>query len=546
MKPITLKNTKKIIIFTFFSLMSCALAQDFDDFDDLTAEDMFDSDFDDYFEEFEERRRVLHSCKGDLPPADVVVAILASIGLPAILRDHNFYKRTNPINIRSLLDLPSLQPQFDCSENWALSTQLFFNYTGKVYFTENCPFISSYLDFTNADLIEKLIDSREFFPISIPDVLPLFANIKFREYRVGFMFATHKRHKCFEFTAMLPFFYQLHHFFLTDEEIEAIQNNPLFRDLNDTTDQGNAYCFGQKHLASTKLGFGDLRLITSYNAVHTTCADIWLGAQVTFPTAHALHGKHIQEWFGDTLLFGGRYCKSAPPPPLDLQEILCLLASTDPQESQAGRDEVVNFFIGALDKLTANVADRSLGQDHYSIGPVLGYTQHLTPCTSWVNTAEIDYLFPKNEPRFFIVQKNPADFNRDYDDLSMAVTNLAFLTEQITNFFYPTFVDIKVKPGAIIKLSTAVAYDAEHVHAALGYDFWYQKQERFGCYEKNSTTPTFLLDQGRKSRAYQSKLFGRISGNCNNWYVGFSTDITVSNKGIGRDFTAALDFVYYF
>jgi len=533
---------KVIIIIAVFATTN--LFPELSELEELSPEQIFDGSFDDHYNDLKRQ-----DCS-PLPPAEEVLGLLVNlVDLPAILKN-NFYLHTNPINTRSPLDLPSLElpffqlPFVPCEGGFL--TQVFFNQMRDCYFTKCSAQIGSYLNLTDDNVLD-LIDVSDFVNLDVPSILPLFANIHLEERRAGFMFSGYRNFEHSWLSASIPFYWLEHNFFLSKQEAEKIQNQLLFLNAGAGTDQQGATAFAYKHLVSTKLGLGDLRLQATRTFNVRDFSTITLGAEVTLPTAHALSGRRARLWLGDTLLFGGCYCKKCPPPPLNFQELLCLYFGT-PQQQQEAKNQLITFGTGVLDRLTANVADRSLGQEHTSIGPVFYYYGHLTEYFSIQANVSFDYFIPRPETRFFLFKKNPDSFNRDYTDPVLADQNLAFLTQELVNFFYPTAIDIRVHPGIVTKLDLALWYKSPWLHGMIGYDFWYKTREYFSpC---ATTALIFDLQQGLKPAALQSKIFAKLFAYlpciCNNLYLGVSGDVTVNRYGIGRDFTISIDALMKF
>ncbi len=531
---------KKKLLVTFFIVFTLHA-------EETDFENIFDPSFEENFQEIEGIRSEILQCDPILEPSFIVEILNNTIGLPAALENNTFYKSTATTNERILLDLPSLQPRFDRSCEWQFDLQAFFNQTRKMFFTKCSPFLSSYLTITSPNILEEL-NLELFTDANIPDVLALFAPIKLEERRIGMMFSAHKVHNNWSFTAMIPLYWLEHNFFLTQGEQDAIQGNPLFQNFapacNDS-DNPPVQAFAFKHLVSTKLGPGDLRFHFLYNVIEKPRSRGWFGLELTLPSAHNMNGRHINLWLGDIVLFGGNYGKfrqGCPPPLLNLPLLACLFGGNADQIDD-GVSLVTDYATQILDTLTANVADRPLGQRNVSFGPYMTYSHSITNYLDWRATGVVDYFIPRKETRFFLAKKNPADFNRDFTsaDETVAAENLAFLTQQLSNFFFPYSRDILVHPGFVVKFWTELAYHSDCVNAVVGYDFWFRTQEKL----KPSSTlcAQFDINRGIKSMTLQNKIYVNIFGRvpCTRHYVGLRGDFTFSNKGVGRDITIAVD-----
>ncbi|MBA3752355.1 hypothetical protein H0X06_06230, partial [Candidatus Dependentiae bacterium] len=224
-----------------------------------------------------------------LTPADSPDDNPPLINAVAILRE-DLYKRTiGPVTRRSLLDEPALLPDYFSQTNQVFTTEIFYNYSPKVYFTQDSPFLSSYIDLNNQNIINE-ISNAEFIETDVPNVLGLFSTIKLQQHRVGFMFSYGKKWNNLVFQARMPLYYQLQNFFLTESEIDQIKNNPFF-----TTDDAAAPVtpedevrqFALKHLVSDKFGIGDARFSVLAHLFESPCSSVWCGIQSTIPTASA-------------------------------------------------------------------------------------------------------------------------------------------------------------------------------------------------------------------------------------------------------------------
>ncbi|MFA6066755.1 MAG: hypothetical protein WC707_06260 [Candidatus Babeliaceae bacterium] len=507
----------------------------------LTPGNIYDGGFDDKFEELRDRQ-----C--GITVLDIVEH-LATLSAPQLLQE-NFYNYTNPINVRPLVDLPSFQMSFfqlpfvPCEGG--LSLQFFFNQMRDGYFTKCSPNLSSYLNLNVGSSLENK-DLDALLGTTLPEVFSLFSKMKIEERRVGAMIGGYKNFNNNWVSAIIPMYWLESNFFLSLKEQEAIQNQPLFLNAGAGTDLDGEMAFGYQHLVSTKLGLGDLRLQIAHNFIMSNCSTILPAFEVTLPTSHAFNGKRLNLWFGDSVLFGGQYCKMCCPPPFDIEQLVCLAAGTIQEQAQA-KTLATNFFVGALDRLTANLLDRPLGQEHTSLGPVVYYYRQLTEYMALQANIGFDYFIPRPETRFFLVNKNSAEFARDYNDPNTAQDNLNFLTEQMVNLLYPAVCNVRVHPGMVGKGSLAFWYKSPYFHGLVGYDFWYKTKEYITV--PYATTLLLNIDRGLRPSAYQGKIFAKFFAYmpcvCNYLYLGVSMDATVNNQGIGKDFTLSIDTVFRF
>jgi hypothetical protein len=464
-----------------------------------------------------------------------VIEKLTLLNIPQTLQN-NFYELTQPPVTRSVLDLPSLRIYQDRRRCWSFFVLPFYNQTTKMFFSKCSDRIGSYLSLT-ADFLANL-DTQTLIPnFNLDEVFPLFGLVTLQERRLGGMFSAYTNHKAWAFGIRMPLYYLERNFFLNDQEVQAIKNALFFKESTGTaaSDEEEVMTFARRHLISDKVGFGDTRLTGLYR-IDGLEQDVWLGAELTIPTAVAFHKG----------IYGSAFCKSQPPPPFDFLALLqeTTLCGATPAQEEEALATALDFATEALDKLTANVADRPLGNNgHFSIAPLLEHQYYFNDCLKLITHASFEYLFPADEHRFFIIQKNPADFVRNYNDNNQAQANLTFLSQQAINTFFPADrLCTRVSPGIIVKLSTGFYYETYHYYSMLGYDFWWQGQERLKIIQP---LPPLALNKGVKPAASQSKVFGYLGGKMHLWHyvvrLGLRSDVTITNHAIGKDFTVALD-----
>lgn len=518
-----------------------SVEEEMDFFEELIAID--DDPFTDAF--FLQQSHPTRVCPAETTFLELLVN---TVQLPELLKQ-NLFCHTNTINIRPLLDLPSLQPLFDCHSTWlSFSVQAFFNQMRKCYFTKRSSALGSYIR-TDRDLLETL-DTTLFegdAEFDIPAILGPFSPIKLEERRLGFLLSAYTRYNCWGITLKLPVYWLEHNFFLTEEEQEAIGAIDVFNGAAVGSDRDDYEAFFMKHLVTTKIGCGDLRINADYFLIDE-CAKNWrVGLQFTAPTGKPICSCGLEEALGDVLLFGGTFCKYAPQPPIDSYGIFCRAFDGTTLNKEIAAAELFDIGLGFLDRLTTILADQPMGQRHISFGPTLNARFPITDCLNMEVFAEFDYWVPRQETRFFLVAKDPSIFNRNwgFTDPAQAQKDVLFLDNQMQNFLFPVPLYINVKPGIVTKFALGFAYDSYHVHAAFGYDFWHQGQERLtGCF------PRYDIARGIKPAAYQSKLYGRVFGHrhCQEYLfrLGLRGDITVDSYGIGKDVTITADLVFDF
>jgi hypothetical protein len=465
-----------------------------------------------------------------------IVSFLNNLNIPQVLKQ-NFYCRTQPPVTRSPLDLPSLRTYQDPCRDLSIYMLPFYNQTSRMFLTKNSPFINCYLAF-NADFLADLDIQTitQDMNLGLDDIFTLLGKIRLQERRVGVLFALYKNYRNWSLSIRTPFYYLERNFFLNEQERAEIKNAPFFKEESGTaaSDDEEVQSLLMKHAGADKVGLGDTRFSAFY-MFEGPCQELWLGGELTVPTAFA---------FKKGILLGS-FCKTQRPPPFDFFDLLQLspLCSSIPAENEELQNLIIDISLDALNHLAANVADRPLGNNgHFTLGPVFEHHYHFTDCLQLITFGGIEYLFPTEETRFFNVIKNPADFNRDFTDPEQATANLEFLNQQAIYTFFPTAICTRVSPGVIAKFSTGLLYETYHYYGMFGYDFWWQGQEHLRIYP---VIPALDINKGVKPAAHQSKLFGYAGGKMYIYdydiRLGVRGDGTIAHNGIGSDFTVGLD-----
>jgi hypothetical protein len=517
-----------------------------DDFDDAPWETSFDDVFIGQINSED-----LLRCT--ITPADVL-DVLTNPSDNILIQDvleQDFYLRTNPVTVRPLHDLPTLHPlRLDlCKSNDRFAITFFFQQMRKAFLSPCSPFISSYLNIGTPDLAIEFDRIAEALGLdfSICSIFPLFTFIKLEERRIGGMFTFQRREECWEWRIQWPLYYIEHNFFLTEREREAIENDPAIQAIQNCFGGGgcpqDTEAFLRQHLVNDIIGLGDIYAQFLVDVVNRDCFDAQLGFEITLPAA-------IEFKRG---LVGRGFCDCPSQPGFDWYQLFCL-AQDDQEAAQA---EAVNFFSGALDRLTEVAAHTRLGEEHFAFGLLAETFWRIDECMAWHNELRVRYVFPALENRFFRNVRTPAEFNRDWTNPNDVTENLDFLDLQTILFLYPPVVKTWVRPGSIVEFSSALEYQDNCLHVHAGYDIWHQSREflRLAC--PFSSLVPLDLQKGRRSAATQQKVFGRVMWDftaCHfDWHIGLFGDATLgtlfeyqSTKGIGEDWTLGIDISMFF
>ncbi len=469
-------------------------------------------------------------------PPEEILDILLRINAPEILQQ-DFYHRTNRLHVRNSINSPLFVYQ-KLYQNLFFTIDLFYNHMSNAFFTYKSPFICSYIALNNKDVINQLEEiSTRFQRADIPQILSLFQNIKMQERKAGIMLQMGGTLPRWTFEIKTPIYYIEHNFFLTDQEIQQIENAEFFQqiDLGESGEE-EVELFVRQHLVSDRVGLGDTKIQALYTVYDEPTTNVRIGSELIVPTAATFKRG----------LLGGSFCPLRGRPTFSIQQLFQLVMCANPNFDQA-RTLTTQFLVGALDQLTANLADTPLGNGgHWGISPLIELRSTINQHLMFHLQTGFEYFVPAYEDRFFITQKNPQDFRRNYNDPNQAEANLTFLNTQLINTLYPFVIKTRVQPGIILKATPAFEWRTARSTMLIGYDFWWQAEEKF----TTLCAPKELINQlaicrAIMPRASQHKIFATWRTcfmPCTNYDVllFLKADTTFAHAGIGRDITAAL------
>jgi hypothetical protein len=501
-------------------------------------------------------------------PITDIAADLIQYGALDILKQ-NLFLKTNPLNTRNLLDLSTFLPQrYTCAYNNSTELDIFWNQTSAMYLTDKCTGIASYLNILNDKLsaINIKFPVRAGKEISLPDLMPLFKNFTVQERRLGAMVIKEWRHKAVRLSAMMPLYYYERNYYVTADEQAKIE------DILGTADEEASENLQKEHLISDKLGFGDCRIYLDFD-IHVSKRSVMnFGLLSTLPTALALPqgllGSHYEAKNRPTFDFEKLYNKIMPP------------LGGSQQDIKEVKKELMDFALGALDHLSANLLEAKMGNNHFGLG---GFVKNEMPLDIFIkrpwaesirlkSRTSLEYLFPACEQRFFVECNKQEQFeamgldgnketiaNKVSADPVYAQTVLNFMDKKMVDLFYPFVRSTRVCPGFVFDWASGVYYEGSRFGFNLGSDLW-MKGSLFDwsnkkCYEDGEkfTDVAPLLERPEiklaynlalKPFAYQSKLFGTLFAKINrpekDWIFSLHTDYTLFSSGIGEDFTVTL------
>ncbi len=517
---------------------------------DISLDNVGSSDFDIFDDNNEETNNYLDTNEFQILRSAVspenIIDLLQEIGAFNLLQ-LDFYLRTYVLNTRDVLDLPAFVKnrcyEYQC---WVVGAQLFYDQTSGVYFSPQHDEIEHYLAIGEENVLEALdllINKvQQLFPtFQFPfiDLFDIFGNARVQERRMGAMFQVVRNFNDTRFTFMVPFYYRERNYFLTDADREAIEAL-----VGSTTEEDQAK-LQKDHLISDKIGLGDTRLMLDFPCIDKEWYCSRLGIFATIPTAVTFVNG----------ILGSSYKSKCPPqqPIFSFTDIFNF--GSNPSTQQQAVDTAVEFLLGALDRLSAILLDKPLGNNgHFGIAP---YYISIVPLSffikrPWAEAFEIrsrmslEYLFPKTERRYFILQGVAQQFaERNFSDPAQATANLAFLETTFVNQFYPYAIEATVQPGLIFWMNSRACYDGPCFSFQVGTDTYLQTSEHLRSLQVSNALRPFLntcKEQG--FWAYQSTVYANLAWTIHrpddNIIVGLHLADVVWNYGIGSEFTVAL------
>ncbi|GEM_PF-3402409 len=524
--------------------------------DEIGFDDFLSDEPADYSQEIEQlvHQTRLPSC--EFSTQNLVTLAVTGNVLPALLQ-FNAYKFTHPPVIRNLHDLPSLRPWYGCDDALCMYGTLFYNQMFHANFTKCGTHITDYLNVAEDD---ALIGELESLIPFVPEVLPLFNQARLQQRRLGIMLGASKCFGNLRFNVAVPLFYQELNFYLTQDQVDALNGAAFFgadqpipipdNPQNEGFSVFDPNTFIERHLLSDKVGLGDIRLYLDYMLFDDTCCPVRLGGQVTLPNNTVI--RHS--------ILGSNFDKCYPGPGLSFNQLLTLQCisdqmSDDPLILQAKNDLAAlgqSYALQFLDRLSSTVIQNSLGQRQVSYGFLGEAFVALTNYTNLCVFFEWDQFVKGHEDRAVRLAITPSEsLERDYTNPALAQDNLTFLQQRLINILFPPIANLTVKQGDIIKARFYTQTNWRVFQWNVGYDLWYQDKERvLTC--NTCALPTAQLDikTAGKPAALQGKIFGGFNVQRHpeyyetfGWRAGLKGEATVNNYGIGKDWLVGMDFV---
>jgi len=453
------------------------------------------------------------------------------------------YRQTHPMMSRNVLDLPAISylapPQEAACVTYARS---FYNHTQEVAFCSRETTIDAVTNLASPSIVqalESVVDTitpvkdtlgvPNLRELEIPQTLPVFSQIQLQQRRAGIMLEHTVAHHRWSVTAQVPLYYFESNFIASDETQRRIENSPgILRFSSGESSSSDVEELLKAHLVADRIGFGDIRITPMYAIRTCYPLSVWGGIEATLPSAFS---------FSEGII-GGDFKENPAQPFGIIRDIINQLRIS----SNAGTQRSLEGVLEVLDRLTRIFADRSLGQEHLGIGPILSWHYDAASCDI-TGTARLAYLAPRTRTRFFIEPITRAELKEpDYTSQSQATENFDFLEARIINTLLPQAREAEVRPGISPRVNIALGQTFHDWRWRCGGDFWYQQEERITLEEQ----PKHRLNVPAAERpsAYQVKLFGDVSMDVATrhymWHTGIALDGTIASRAIGHDVTIGI------
>ncbi len=578
MKIIVMNTAKQtvlpLLIFSFFLLSNYASAKNVvapetivndicfqprDSFDDLLAYVDNDIGVNNLISNSTIQKEVRQTTKPE------VITLLDTIGFFGLLQQ-NFFLRTNNLKTRSLLDYPEFTP-FSQREKRAVYVDLFYNQTSRLFFDRNSSNICSYLAVSQPGFISAIENIIENSMPLLPEgvtidadailrLLSLFQTFTVQERRLGLMLGGQFSWNRWHFNIYAPWYYLERNHFVD----QNIQNNieDLVADIiEDTTGKSQLTSeemalaekrkneFIDNHLICDKFGIGDTRIYADYPIIKKHKMWTRVGFLATIPTAFAFKKG----------LRGTSLSRAINRPTLDL--VALVEGVTAPVKSVS--QQAFDFGLAALDNLGAMILEAPLGNGgHFGIGL---FGRNRSPLSNFIkfdwarrivmrSFISLEYQFAATEWRSFRVPVNEALFNArnltETDDPLIVNSNFDFIVAQLTDRLFPIALQTRVNPGVIFRWTSHMCYEGDTCGFTLGTDTYVRNKEKFSSIDTNPAVKRIIDEANARSPfAYQAKMVGSVFFKVEKpdklFTISLIGDYTYMNKGIGSDFTLALN-----
>jgi hypothetical protein len=214
--------------------------------------------------------------------------------------------------------------------------------------------------------------------------------------------------------------------------------------------------------------------------------------------------------------------------------------------------------------MNATLLDASLGNHFFGVGPMFRtetrldlFFKHSAWAEKiwWLGRGSIEYFFPKRVKRFFDQRIDYNNFaGRNFCDPTQSIDNLAFVEQQLTDRFYPRYLETRVQPGLLFRWTGRFVFQKNHHWSFfLGSDWWIQTKESFSVTSIDAPSDIigFLrIDAAKSPQPYQGKIQGGFIYEWErpkrDWLISLNGDYTLYDSGVGHDYTISFNVETHF
>lgn len=451
------------------------------------------------------------------------------------------YQQTSSIRNRPILEYPfTLTYAFDMRAYNDISLSFFLNKWSHKNFTKSSQDLGSYFLLGNPQRLAvlQMIDDMAGDQVvdDLGKSLALFDPAIIQENRIGGIVQAHVVHNRFFLCMQLPILYTERNLYITPSQKAAVEASALGRMLR--TDGVSENDFIYDHIVMDQFGCGDLKFKCMYEMHRSQAFDIDLGGFVILPTATAVKQGMIGVWFDP-----------------NNERAYLDLATIDPNDITAeNQEDVANFFLSAVDKLSSNLLNCPLGNNgHVVIAPSVNFDWYFAQDWQFSNDISAQIPLPAREQRFYqrtqTMDQFLSDYNKAFDQgAENPIIFVNFINEELQNLFFPYVFSTMVYPGTVFNITNQVLYNYHDWDFYIGANFWYQTAEKLQPFlnaYNNSQNYSYDYAGAAAASAGQEKLFAKASWNGEStnysWSLSLYGDITIWNSGIGNDFTLGIN-----
>jgi len=262
-------------------------------------------------------------------------------------------------------------------------------------------------------------------------------------------------------------------FFLSEKNKEQLFEELGIPPSNDTT-------FTNNHLVSDQIGFGNVRFEFETIAIKNLTNSIDIGGFFDIPTAFALKKGII----------GRNFPALSTLPTFDIN---LLSSSSNQGETNSETSQfLTNFFLDALDRISADLLHTNLGNNSYNIG--LGFFLRTKTRLShflegaWThrivfkNNISLEYLTPANQEVFYAAKIDSNELESisldaiiDSGNEDLQIETVNFIERKIVEKFFLRAFSTLVQPGFVFRWASLINFLlTEKSKLGIGSEFFYK------------------------------------------------------------------------